>query len=330
MAHTLIHDGHPDIIEAMVRHLTDLDTLLALRRTCRAFRAGVDSELYAHVELHSLPQSSLGGGPPSEPALVMTLPSETHIKVPPYTSHTPPKDVSKVRARLAFPVLPFNPAAVRSLDLVTVHGLSMSQVHAFTSLHTLRTDYGLDSGATAFQPHTLVHTVWVENGERLVLAPSVRRLVLHVSFVGPIWPEDLVLAFSFVRYPTEETTYPQVAAWLLGALLSGRTTAKQITIVGMEVLLERNAENFATWLRDNRVLFTATLDGDPRVALALVDEVLRRARFISRAQWHQELGGRRLTEGSVLTPRQGPLISKEATRIWMNRQATSMARLGGR
>lgn len=330
MPQILIHDGHPDIIDAIVRHLVDVDTLLALRQCCRALRAGVDSALYAHVELHSLPRCSRARSTPSEPALVMALPASSHIKVPSPTFDTRPQDSARLRAREMFPVLPFNPAPVRSLDLVTVYGLTMAQVRAFAALHTLRTDYGLDGGPSAFQPHTLVHTVWVEHGERLVLAPSVQRLVLQVSFVGPIWdggarhqappldlvhqPEDLVFAFAFAYYPIVMTTYHQVAAWLLRTLLSARTTSNRtITIVGLEVLLERNDEDFASWLYDNRERFTAKLDCDTRAALALVDDLLSRARFLTRPEWQHELGDRRTAEGAVLSPMRGPLVSSHSS-----------------
>lgn len=317
MPQTLIHDGHPDILDAIVGYTANLQTLVALHGTCRAMRGAVEPVLLGHVELHSRPTAASNGDvePTSSSALVMAVPSSN----------------SRIDVGSNFPALPFHPAAVKVLDLVTPQELSLAQANAFTSLHILRSDHGFNDLGT-FEPHTVVRTVWADHGEQLLFGPGVRRLVLHVCFPEPSayeWgtayhaaiplvlehhAEEVVLACSFPHDSRfdQSITYHQFAYWLLKTLQSCACQDARITIVGLEELEARydDEPTMEEWLWDNYPQLSVGLDNhtdsdEPFAALRFVMRLLPKLRFMTFAEWHAELGKRKETEGWRLEPGRG-------------------------
>ncbi|WOO81809.1 uncharacterized protein LOC62_04G005328 [Vanrija pseudolonga] len=300
---TLIHDGHPHIMDAVVAYTTDLMTLVALRATCRGMQERVDPVLFRHAELHSAPMAPTRSGAPRPPALALVL----------------PRTCTRITTRSEFPMLPLCLSAVRNLDLVPTYGVSGSQARALTALDTLRLGQdaiGRNLGPLA--PRTLVLAYMSGNDIRLgpfdnvAVPPSVERLVLNLFLsgaydTGVMWSlhrpqllldpglraRDIVFKLYFPFSPAPLFT---VALWIMLTLMRAghhrRTDTVRITVVGLDILHSPEAHT-ADLIREYKEdIVRNLLPMHTEDAEALFDRVLAEARFVSLADWRGELGDR--------------------------------------
>ncbi|WOO81825.1 uncharacterized protein LOC62_04G005343 [Vanrija pseudolonga] len=263
------HTAYPHLIDTIVAQC-DIPTLLAFRGTSRSFLARVNGVLLSHAALRPWPADG------SSDAFVLT------------TIPAPPRR------------LPFVPASVRTLELLSDRAVPPDLVRQFTNLHTLRRRRSAYAFPSPPADTTVDFVPCYGSKERVRLnIPPAHRAVIHLKYVHATVPtfdvrvdvslRELVVVF----WPPEadRAKDPVGAAASLAASLARAVDQwnrrLELTIVGLEQFGQRDHRDspsevpFFPFFRENRgieVLFLGV-------------------RMVTLQEWWAEIGTRKDVEG---------------------------------
>ncbi|KAL1412332.1 hypothetical protein Q8F55_000076 [Vanrija albida] len=299
------HTAYPHIIDAVIASAT-IPALARLRATSREFRDRINPLLFHHVVL-----CERSNGPRRKKELGFTTPG--HIVFP--GAGTEPR-------------LPFAPAAVQILDVVTPPKPvpPAKVVDQFTGLKTLRrmNQAVTTAGSNIFRPKATavdLLTLHFPPGEDTTvrLPPGIERYILHLKWdeadQHALWTVInlkntlRIIDWVLVLHPSNADNTPPIPAPDFYTFMDLMTEAitivergGRVTVVGVERVspaqmpnntLEGRGVAAYDVLRENLKTFLLSHTPTPALVRAAAEAI----RFVPYEEWLEELGDRKESEG---------------------------------